>query len=105
MTRDGDLAVVVRAMQVLVGGVAAGKDRANTAEAWIRETWNKLSEFPGLVKGMSPTFGGERAHVGGLLMRGWYQYGRSSLQRCRGMKELSAGRNVTCVTVSSRGVF
>lgn len=53
MTRNGELGIVVRAVRSLKGRIAAGEDKASTAEAQDCKTLNKMSELQVLVEGLS----------------------------------------------------
>lgn len=62
-TGDRELDFFVRAVQLLKSLIAAGEDRANSAEAWACQTFDKISKLQTLVEWLNWTIGRERLCV------------------------------------------
>lgn len=63
----GKLGVLVWAVGNLESRLAAGEDRADTAEALVCETLDKMFELSALIEGLHGTVGVKREHVAELV--------------------------------------
>lgn len=65
-TSDGELEVVVRAVQSLKERIVAGEARESTTEAWARQTLDTMSQLCLLTERLNQTISGECMPVAGL---------------------------------------
>lgn len=98
MTRNGELGVLVGAVRSLRGRVAAGEDRANTAEAWLARCYTIYPSFWHLSRGSVGTFVATVCAFQGSSVQSWHESGRSVMHPRQTMKAGSATQYVACMT-------
>lgn len=80
--------------------MAAGRDRANTAEARARKRFDKMPEFRTLLKGHNRIAGGDCPRVAGLVDAEWVRLRmviKAALSKSEGMASnlYSTGKTVS----------